>query len=914
MSRAPGVRRRAETAGYVEAVGWLGARLLWVDGWLAGPDPAELLEIRIELGDRVLEASVPSHVIDGAYDNIESSRFWFLLVPLDRPCPGVSRLESLAIRVPEGQLLWHGSRDRFLTFDLAPRFHAIAARGAGDLSALETKIRRVAPDDERTDPGLARHLRTLRRVSETPIVPLSFSPERNGIHVEEALLCTDALLVSGWRLPNRAEALAIVGEDGDRIALDDRLLECDREDLRETVFAGERPRAFLATAPLPGTSSSPPTLEVTGPDGPRRFGLRTRGITPDGLTARLAEYLDSFAGVPDPDRTTLQLEAVLPACRRDVRLVEPVPLVETSRAPEVSLVLDCRKAPDLLDAAIPEIRRTCARMDREVLLLFGPSDRRRETAERLAGLGDLHHETLRVLFLERGGGWGTIHRRLAEASRGRLLLFARIAALFPEAPGPSPLLTALDADPAVGLVAPTLRRPDGSELPTGGNLDAEGAFHAAGSRSRTARASELPGIEVAACCPEVFAIRRATLLAAGGFAGFAYDGDAELADLARRLRDRGASTRLVASPFTRFDGRADGDRPTTWATAVREHDRRALRRRFEARPRRRRARGGRAPWITATVVIPILDPGPELDEVVERIESQESFGQCELLVLDSGSSERALRSLRRIGARVLDVFPGEFNHGATRQRGAEAARGRFVVFLSQDALPEPGWLEGLLQAFEDPRVAGAYSRQIPRPGATCFVREQLDRWPATSTIARIQGLPENVETPEIPPWRRAELACFDNVSSAVRRSVLRRHPLRDVRFGADRDWAWRVVAAGHRLAYRPDSVVVHSHSRSAWYELRRTFSDHRALRELFPPLEDRPDPSLATTLVVEALRLSALALRSERDGARWRQTLRAPAVAAARVLGARLGRRAADRCPDGGRLWPLLARKLERGI
>ncbi|MBM4012262.1 MAG: glycosyltransferase family 2 protein [Planctomycetes bacterium] len=36
--------------------------------------------------------------------------------------------------------------------------------------------------------------------------------------------------------------------------------------------------------------------------------------------------------------------------------------------------------------------------------------------------------------------------------------------------------------------------------------------------------------------------------------------------------------------------------------------------------------------------------------------------------------------------------------------GAESARGRYVVFLDSDVIPEPGWLERLLDSFADPRV------------------------------------------------------------------------------------------------------------------------------------------------------------------------------------------------------------------
>src|SRR5258707_827716 len=52
------------------------------------------------------------------------------------------------------------------------------------------------------------------------------------------------------------------------------------------------------------------------------------------------------------------------------------------------------------------------------------------------------------------------------------------------------------------------------------------------------------------------------------------------------------------------------------------------------------------------------------------------------------------------------------------QRRANASRGLFLVSLPQDATPlGPDWLGALLRPFENPAIAGVYSRQVPRPDA-----------------------------------------------------------------------------------------------------------------------------------------------------------------------------------------------------
>src|SRR5256885_445805 len=86
------------------------------------------------------------------------------------------------------------------------------------------------------------------------------------------------------------------------------------------------------------------------------------------------------------------------------------------------------------------------------------------------------------------------------------------------------------------------------------------------------------------------------------------------------------------------------------------------------------------------------------------------------------------------------------------------------------------------------------------------------------------------------PWTRAP---------PTGRSIWERPPFGSTPIAEDLEWAREVLLAGHRLAYVPRAVVVHSHDRSARYELARTYLLHRRLFELFQ-LRTIPDvPSLA---------------------------------------------------------------------
>ena len=138
-------------------------------------------------------------------------------------------------------------------------------------------------------------------------------------------------------------------------------------------------------------------------------------------------------------------------------------------------------------------------------------------------------------------------------------------------------------------------------------------------------------------------------------------------------------------------------------------------------------------------------------------------------------------------------------------------------------------MQRLVDAFEDPEVVGAYSRQIPRPDANPFIRDRLGSWAAAQTCKRIQQVSGKDEFASLAPLEKHARVAFDNVSSSVRRSVMMEFPFRERKFGEDIDWSHRVILAGHKIAFEPGSTVVHSHNNSIWYEFKRVYLDHQNL-------------------------------------------------------------------------------------
>jgi len=236
-----------------------------------------------------------------------------------------------------------------------------------------------------------------------------------------------------------------------------------------------------------------------------------------------------------------------------------------------------------------------------------------------------------------------------------------------------------------------------------------------------------------------------------------------------------------------------------------------------------------------SIVIPTLNGAETLPAVLDAIARQRIDVPVETLAVDSGSTDNTIALLQRYRVDVVTIPARTFDHGLTRNLALDRASGHLVVLLVQDAVPvSDDWLATLTAPFRaDEHLAGTFARQDPRPDADAITRRYHALYLAASRRGRVVAIESADDFDKLSPQQRLDRCTFDNVCSCVRRSVWQRHPFRATPIGEDVAWAKDVLLAGHRLAYVPDAVVLHSHHRSARYEFWRTVTLHRELFSLF---------------------------------------------------------------------------------
>ncbi len=235
----------------------------------------------------------------------------------------------------------------------------------------------------------------------------------------------------------------------------------------------------------------------------------------------------------------------------------------------------------------------------------------------------------------------------------------------------------------------------------------------------------------------------------------------------------------------------------------------------------------------ASIIIPARDEEANLARCLEAINGQDTGFEYEVIVVDSGSRDKTAQVAESMGATVIEIGRDSFQHGRTRQMAAERSRGEYVVCLVADAVPaDSRWLGKLVEASSGEGVAGAYSRQVPREGAGPIEAHRLEHRGSFRLEPRIAEI-KDMDFWAMTPKQRLDFCEFDDVSACRRRSVMDRFPIPEVDWAEDLLWAKKVLLAGYKIAYEPESVVRHSHKDDLAHAFKRGYLDQTVVKEFF---------------------------------------------------------------------------------
>jgi glycosyltransferase involved in cell wall biosynthesis len=235
--------------------------------------------------------------------------------------------------------------------------------------------------------------------------------------------------------------------------------------------------------------------------------------------------------------------------------------------------------------------------------------------------------------------------------------------------------------------------------------------------------------------------------------------------------------------------------------------------------------------VTVSVVIPVKDAGEDFRLLLSSITTQKGFSKVEIVVVDSGSTDRSVETSKAFGAKVLQIRPGEFSHSYARNLAAEHASGDYILFMVQDALPSSDqWLNELFSALRNNDVAAVSCAEYPRDDADLFYR--VSSW-GHYRFLNVDKHDRIMSKPRIENYfTMRKNAALSNLACLMPRQLFLQYKFRGS-FAEDLELGLRLIRDGHKLVMLSSTRVIHSHNRSAFYHFKRGYADVLMLCEIF---------------------------------------------------------------------------------
>lgn len=223
--------------------------------------------------------------------------------------------------------------------------------------------------------------------------------------------------------------------------------------------------------------------------------------------------------------------------------------------------------------------------------------------------------------------------------------------------------------------------------------------------------------------------------------------------------------------------------------------------------------------VEVSIVVPIFNQLKYALECFASVVRNTTGTAYEIVAVDDASGDSTGESLS--GVENLVYLRNHANLGfiGSCNRGAQEARGRYLVFLNSDAQVTPGWLAPLLETFRKFADVGAVGPMVLYPDGRLQEAGALVNPDSTSTLI---GLFEN---PKLPQHNRVrEVMYCSGVCLVVERATFLQLGGFDKDFSPayceDCDLSFRIRREGLRVMYNPQSVVVHHLSVSSQHAVK----------------------------------------------------------------------------------------------
>ncbi|MEO6801809.1 MAG: glycosyltransferase [Granulicella sp.] len=213
--------------------------------------------------------------------------------------------------------------------------------------------------------------------------------------------------------------------------------------------------------------------------------------------------------------------------------------------------------------------------------------------------------------------------------------------------------------------------------------------------------------------------------------------------------------------------------------------------------------------VSISIIIPTFNGAARIGKCLDALLQQAAGRNSEILVVNDGSTDNTVEVLQQYPS-VRFITQLNAGPATARNRGAQEATGKILLFTDDDCVPMPDWIGAMLEPFRNPEVVGAKGvyRTLQKNLAARFVQiEYEDKYHMMAGLTSIDFI--DTYSAAFLRDRFLEMGGYDSSFP--------------VACAEDIELSYRMSARGWLMKFVPAAIVYHTHPDSFWRYLKKKY-------------------------------------------------------------------------------------------